>query len=86
MACGVPVVAAERGGLPEVVGDAGELVDPESAEAIAGTIAALLVDPERRRALAARGRERAQRFRWEGSAQRTLEIYRAVLASPERRA
>ena len=80
MACGVPVVAADRGGLPEVVGDAGELVDPASAPKLAGRIAALLDHPARRAELSRRGRERAQRFRWPEAARRTLELYRAALA------
>ena len=71
MACGVPVVASDRGGLPEVVGDAAVLVDPESVEAIRAAVAGLLLDADRRRRLAAAGRLRARRFTWRGAAAAT---------------
>ncbi|MGH7337572.1 MAG: glycosyltransferase family 4 protein [Myxococcota bacterium] len=82
MACGTPVLVSNRGGLPEVVGDAGELVDPLSADAIATAIWRLLHDPGRRAQLARAGRERARRFRWSESARRTLEVYRGALKRP----
>ena len=68
MACGTPVVAARAGALPEVVGDAGRLVDPEDAEAIAAAITELLDDEIGRTELAARGRRQASRFRWREAA------------------
>jgi alpha-1,3-rhamnosyl/mannosyltransferase len=80
MATGTPVVASARGALPEVTEDAALLVDPEDEEALAGAIAALLDDPERRAELGRRGRERAGRFRWEETARLTLEVYRRALA------
>ena len=61
MAAGLPVVASDVGGVPELVGDAGVLVPPHDEEALANAIAGLLADPERRRALGAAARERVQR-------------------------
>lgn len=59
MACGAAVIYAPRGGLPEVVGDAGVPVDPESAQGIARSIVALVEDPSRRRMVANRAVARA---------------------------
>ncbi len=80
MACGTPVVVSDRGSLPEVVGDAGVLVDPEDPDRIAEGLAAVLGDPTLRERLAARGKARAADFTWEKTARKTLEIYRQVVA------
>jgi glycosyltransferase involved in cell wall biosynthesis len=72
MAAEVPVVASRRGALPELVGDAGVLVDPEEPEELAAAIETLLSDEARARTLARVGVGRARSFRWETSAA-TLE-------------
>ncbi len=79
MACGTPVVVSRTSSLPEVVGDAGVQVDPESVEDIARGLRVALEDPERRAALRAAGLERARRFTWEAAAQRWGEIVEALL-------
>jgi len=80
MACGVPVVATTGGALPEVVGDAGVLVEPEDAGAIAEALLALAEDPEQRRRLGARGRERiVAEFDWDRAARETVDVYRSVI-------
>jgi glycosyltransferase involved in cell wall biosynthesis len=80
MACGTPVVASDRGSLPEVVGDAGLLIPPDDIEALTGAVERVLTD----RALAAdlrrRGLERARVFTWERTARSTLEVYREIHA------
>lgn len=64
LAAGTPVVGFDGGALPEVLGDAVVLVPAGDSAALAGAIADLLDDEPRRRALAARGRERhARRYR-----------------------
>lgn len=79
MASGTPVLAANRGSLPEVVGDAGLLVDdPTDPEALAGAIVQGLGDGALRRDLRARGLARAATFTWKRTAQETLEVYREV--------
>ncbi len=78
MASGTAVVASDRSSMPEVVGDAGVLVDPFAVEATAEAMTALLTDHERRAALAERARERARGFSWELTARRTLAIYQDV--------
>ena len=62
MACRVPVVGPEVGGVPEVLGvpPAGRLVEPDSAEALAAAAVELLTDPAAYEAAASRGRERAR--------------------------
>lgn len=65
MACGVPVVVSDSTSLPEVVGDAGLLVDPRSAESIADGLARALSDTELRRRLIGLGLERAKLFNWD---------------------
>ncbi len=79
MASGLPVIASARGALPEVVGDAGVLLEEETAPAWAEAIEVLIEDAGLRAGLAARGRERANGFRWERAATETANVYREVL-------
>ncbi|HEX4953573.1 MAG TPA: glycosyltransferase family 1 protein [Thermoanaerobaculia bacterium] len=78
MCCGAPVLTSEVSSLPEVVGEAGLLVDPLEPSSIRAGLAALLADPQRRQALAAAGLERAGRFSWEASARAMLHLYRTA--------
>ena len=75
MACGVPVLASNVASLPEVVGDAGVLVDPHDVDAIARGMARLWHDDALRRDLSIRGIERARAFSWERTASQTLGVY-----------
>jgi glycosyltransferase involved in cell wall biosynthesis len=81
LACGTPVVASNASSLPEVVGDAGILVDPRSPEAIAVGIQQVLQDAELRNELSQRAREQASRFTWQRMAMETLDTYRDVSGS-----
>lgn len=78
MASGIPVVASNRGSLPEVVGGAGVLVDPEDHETMAKNVATILADSGFRAKLRGAGLERARLFTWQKTADRTLEVYRKV--------
>ena len=82
MACGCPVVVSNAGSLPEVVGGAGLVVEPEP-RALASAIRSTL-DDERRAELRARGLRRAARFTWHATAERTLDVYRALAGEPSR--
>jgi len=73
MACGTPVMASCTSSLPEVVGDAGILVDPLSVEAIASGIKQMCADPALARELAQKGRQRARRFTWAACARVALQ-------------
>ena len=80
MACGVPVVSTRGGALPEVVGDAGELVPPRDVDALTAAIANLLEDEERRRELGIKGRERIDSmFCWRVTARHMGAYYQKVL-------
>jgi glycosyltransferase involved in cell wall biosynthesis len=79
LACGVPVVTSDTSSLPEVVGDAGLLADPQDAGALAGRIKALLDDPARAAELGRRGVERAGRFRWDRAAREMEEVFSEAL-------
>lgn len=72
MASGTPIVASNTSALPEVVGDAGLLVDPRYPEAIAEAILRLLRDEELRKELSVRGLAQAARFTWERTAREIL--------------
>ncbi len=80
MACGVPVVAADIPSLREVVGEAGLLVPPTDVATLTAALRRLATDPELARELAERGRERARRFSWEGSARQLAAVLREALA------
>ncbi len=79
MACGVPVVASDAASLPEVVGEAGLLVDPYDVDALAEALARVLDDETLRRTLIAKGHEQARRFSWAAAARQLLEHYAALL-------
>jgi len=75
MACGVPVVASGVGSLPEVVGNAGVLVDPKSVESIAkGIKEVLLADKSKYNGYVEAGLAQVKKFSWERSARETLKI------------
>lgn len=76
MACGTPVVASNVSSLPEVVGDAAMLVNPENVFDIARGIRDVLLDEQLRATLIEKGREQAARFSWERTARQVLDIYR----------
>ena len=86
MAVGLPVIAANRGALPEVVGDGGILVDPEDVRALADAIERVLSDDHLRRSLSAKGAARAEHFSWDASADALYEAYRAAAARKQRSA
>jgi glycosyltransferase involved in cell wall biosynthesis len=73
MACGTPVIASNRTAIPEVVGDAGLLVDPLDIEALHGAIVSLLSDEGCRKMYSERGLKRAEGFRGEQTAGQLYE-------------
>jgi glycosyltransferase involved in cell wall biosynthesis len=80
MAHGCPVVCGRNSSLPEVVGDAAEHCDPESAESIAAALLRVVSSPDRTTELAALGRAQAARFSWERCAGETYAVYRDAVA------
>ncbi|WP_226004379.1 glycosyltransferase family 4 protein [Natrinema salinisoli] len=84
LACGVPVVATTGGGLPEVVGGAGVLVEPGDSDALAEAVRDLLEDEDRRRRLGDQGRNRiVEEFDWERAARETVETYQSAIEAHE---
>lgn len=75
MACGTPVITSNASSLPEVVGDAGIMVDPHSVEELADAILKVLCDADIRQQMISRGLERAKGFSWQETARRTLKVY-----------
>lgn len=76
MACGTAVLSSRAGSLPEVLGDAAELVDPRDEAALEAALRGLLADPRRRERLARAGTAQAARHRWRRVAEETLAVYR----------
>jgi glycosyltransferase involved in cell wall biosynthesis len=73
MACGCPVVVSNTGALPEIAGDAGELVDPFDPESIAAGLELVLGDDALRQGMRRRGLARAADFTWQRCAAETRE-------------
>ncbi len=82
MKCGAPVIASNRGSIPEVVGDAGLVLDAEDDGALAAGVTRLLQDHTFHRDLQQRGFARAEEFSWPKPADRILDAYRYALALP----
>jgi glycosyltransferase involved in cell wall biosynthesis len=81
MASGTPVLASTAASIPEVAGGAALLLDPYDKAAWARAIAQVTDDERLREDLRARGLARAARCTWRETAERTLAVYRAVVAS-----
>jgi glycosyltransferase involved in cell wall biosynthesis len=79
MAAGVPALASAVGAVPEVVGDAAVLLDPDDPDAWAAAIAALVGDPAQRAALVAAGDAHQAAFTWRRAAEATRAAHREVL-------
>jgi glycosyltransferase involved in cell wall biosynthesis len=73
MRCGTPVIASTTSSLPELVGDAGLLVDPLSVDEIAAAMTRLAGDAALRHELTERGYGQAAQFTWERAAQLTMD-------------
>jgi glycosyltransferase involved in cell wall biosynthesis len=79
MACGIPVISSNASSMPEVVGEAGLLIDPADESLWAEKLLLLFRDAELRRTFARLGLERSRIFTWQQTATRTMDVYRDVL-------
>jgi len=79
MACGTPVVVSNTSALPEIVGDAAQLVDPTDADGMAVAIWRVLSDETLQRRMSEKGLRRARRFSWKKAALETLDIYHRLV-------
>jgi glycosyltransferase involved in cell wall biosynthesis len=79
MACGAPVIASDCSSIPEILGGAGILFDPERVDALAEVLYNVLTDNELRKKMSQSGFERARQFSWDKTATQTLRVYDRVL-------
>ena len=84
MACGCPVIAADRSSFPEVVGEAGILLDPTDELPWVRAMERMLREAEYRSQWSDRAASRSREFSWERTARETLAVYRAVLEANPR--
>ncbi len=78
LAAGAPVITSNVSSLPEVAGEAAMLIDPQSVDDLRGAMERLALSPSLRADLSARGRKRAELFRWDECARQSLEFFRRV--------
>lgn len=78
MACGTPVIVSTAGALPEVVGKAAMLANPDEPSEWAVAMELIITDAGLRERLIRLGRERARQFTWKSAARATLEVYREI--------
>jgi glycosyltransferase involved in cell wall biosynthesis len=78
MACGTPVICSNRGSLPEIIGDAALMIDPEDPAKIAEAAAGLLTDSKLQEVYRARGFAQAKLYSWDKTAAEVLSVYRSV--------
>lgn len=83
MACGTPVVTSNVSAMPEVVGDAGVLVDPTNARHIADAVLKIQLDASFRRQLVEKSLARAKTFTWEKTAKEISKVYEQVTEEME---
>lgn len=74
MGCGTPVLASNVSAMPEVIGDAGVLINPCDVQEMADGILRIAQDETLRQRMVERGLERAQQFRWDEVARQTLWV------------
>lgn len=79
MACGTPVITSNTTSLPEVVGDAGIMIDPQDFELMADKMYDVLTDNKLKDNMINNGLKRAKLFNWDYSARKTLEIYKTMI-------
>ena len=84
MACGTPVVCSSVSSLPEVVGDAAAIVNPENVFDIARGVREVLLDPDVRRTLIQKGFEQLRQFSWDRTAADVLQTYQEVASARNR--
>ena len=75
MQCGTPVITSNTSSLPEVVGDAGIMLDPNDAIGLCNAIFKLYCEPEYREMLANKSLQQAQKFSWDKYIEETIKIY-----------
>ncbi len=83
MACGTAVITSTASSLPEVVGEAGQLVEPTDTDTLAAAMAQVLGNRDLQKQMQAEGLAQAAGFSWENAAKQTVNSYRRALAPVE---
>jgi glycosyltransferase involved in cell wall biosynthesis len=81
LACGTPVITSNVSSLPEVAGEAGLLVDPTDAEALAEALRQVWRDADLRQEMRTRGLAQAARFSLAALARQTMTVYQEAAAA-----
>lgn len=81
MQCGTPVIASKTSSLPEVVGDAGILLDPRDADGLCNSLLKMYYSPMLRKSMSNKSLEQAKKFSWEQTIQKTIAGYKVALRS-----
>ena len=78
MSCGVPVITSNLTSIPEVVGEAGLLIDPYEEDALRNALLTVLCDQKLQLELALKGIEKSKNYTWEKTATETLKVYKSI--------
>jgi glycosyltransferase involved in cell wall biosynthesis len=79
MACGCPVITSNTSSLPEVVGDAGIMINPNDIDGLTESMLKILTDNQLREEMSRKSLERAKIFSWKKTAKETWKVYEDVL-------
>ena len=80
MQCGVPVITSNTSSLPEVVGEAGIMVDPHDADELSQAMLKIYNSTDARQRMSLESLEQAQKFSWKRCAEQTIDTYKAAVA------
>jgi len=78
MSCGAPVITSNLTSIPEVVGEAGLLIDPYEEDALRNALLTVLCDQKLQLELALKGIEKSKNYTWEKTATETLKVYKSI--------
>ena len=79
MACGCPVITSNTSSLPEVVGDAGIMINPMDIDSLTTSMLKILTNPELKEEMGKKSLERAKMFSWKEAARETWKLYEDIL-------
>ena len=79
MACGTAIIASNCSSIPEVVGDAAVLFEPSDTNSLAEALSLMLYHPAKRSHIISMGNERAKKFSWKKTVEKTVQVYRSLL-------
>jgi glycosyltransferase involved in cell wall biosynthesis len=80
MACGTAVIAGDQSSIPEIVGDAGLLIDAKNSDALVESLLWLIDQPIEREKLIQKGQQRVQQFSWDKTVAQTSQAYQYLIS------